>query len=67
MIKAVLKLIAGIILIILAVVLGPLIGIWSLNILFPVLNIPYTWQTWLAFLFLFGSATGLRYSRKKNE
>lgn len=65
MISSLLKLILGLGLILLAIVIGPIIGIWSLNTLFPVLVIPYTWETWLAFLFLFGSVTGLRFGSKK--
>jgi hypothetical protein len=65
MIKTILKLIIGIILVVSVILVGPLLGIWSLNTLFPVLNIPYTWQTWAAFLFLFGSVTGLRFGSKK--
>jgi hypothetical protein len=38
------------VLIVALVVLGPLIVIWSMNTLFPVLAIPYTWQTWLSVL-----------------
>ena len=34
------------------VVLGPWLVIWAMNILFPVLAIPYTWQTWLAVLIM---------------
>ena len=33
---------------ILLVIFGPLATIWSLNTLFPVLAIPYTFDTWLA-------------------
>lgn len=33
---------------ILMVIFGPLATIWSLNTLFPVLAIPYTFDTWLA-------------------
>ncbi len=65
MIKTILKLLIGIILVVGVILVGPLLGIWSLNTLFPVLNIPYTWQTWAAFLFLFGSVTGLRFGSKK--
>ena len=65
MISSLIKLTFGIALIIAAVVLGPIIGIWSLNTLFPVLAIPYTWETWAAFFFLFGSLTGLRFGSKK--
>lgn len=33
---------------VLLIIFGPLALIWSLNTLFPLLAIPYTWQTWLA-------------------
>lgn len=65
MTTALIKFILGIALIVVAVVGGPLAGIWSLNTLFPVVAIPYTWETWLAFLLLFGSATGLRFGSRK--
>ena len=39
-------------LIIALVVLGPLATIWALNTLFPVLAIPFTWQTWLSVLIM---------------
>ena len=65
MIKSLLKLIAGIVLIVAVIVFGPILGIWSLNTLFPVLNIPYTWETWAAYFLIFGSLTGLRFGGKK--
>ena len=65
MTKALLKLIFGLLLLAIAIIFGPLLGIWSLNTLFPVLNIPYNWQTWAAFGLLFGSATGLSFGSKK--
>ena len=66
MTSALVKLILGITLIVFIIIVGPLAGIWSLNTLFPVLHIAYTWETWLAFGILFGSATGLSFgSRKK--
>ena len=34
------------------VVLGPWLVIWAMNTLFPILLIPYTWQTWLAVLIM---------------
>lgn len=34
------------------IVVAPLIGIWSLNTLFPALAIPYTLATWAAALWL---------------
>ena len=65
MTSALIKLILGITLIVIAIVFGPLLGIWSLNTLFPVLSIPYTWETWLAYFLLLGSITGLRFGTKK--
>ena len=41
----------------LLIVLGPLLTIWSLNTLFPVLAIPYTVETWFAALLLGGLFT----------
>ena len=57
---SIVKLIFGIALILIAVIFGPIVGIWSLNTLFPVLNIPFTWQTWLAFNCLFGGTIASR-------
>jgi hypothetical protein len=59
------KLIVGVFLIVVSIVFGPIIGIWSLNTLFPILHIPYTLDTWCAFFLLFGSLTGLRFGIKK--
>ena len=36
------------------IVLGPLFTIWALNTLFPLLAIPYTFETWLATIILGG-------------
>jgi hypothetical protein len=48
-------------LVILLVVFGPFFTIWSINTLFPVLAIPYTFETWCAVillgLFLKGNVT----------
>jgi hypothetical protein len=65
MITSLIKLIIGLTLVALVVVFGPLLGIWSLNTLFPVLAIPYTWETWAAYFLIFGSLTGLRFGGKK--
>ena len=54
MTSALIKLVFGITLVVIAIALGPIIGIWALNTLFPVLHIELTWQTWLAFNVLFG-------------
>jgi len=37
------------------IIVGPLIVIWSMNTLFPVLAIPYDIWTWLATVFLFAA------------
>ena len=50
--KNVPTLIGMIVLILIIVVAGPLLLIWALNTLFPVLAIPYTVWTWLAALIL---------------
>ena len=65
MMTSLIKLILGITLVVAVIVFGPLLGIWSLNVLFPVLAIPYTLETWAAFFLLFGSATGLRFGTRK--
>lgn len=66
-IQSIFKLILGISLIVAVIVFGPLLGIWSLNTLFPVLNIPYTWETWAAYFLLLGSITGLRFGVRRKE
>ena len=63
MTSALIKLILGITLVVIAIAIGPLLGIWSLNTLFPVLNIPFTWETWAAFALLLGGASGIRYRK----
>lgn len=65
MMTSLLKLIIGITLLAIVIIFGPLLGIWSLNTLFPVLAIPYTWETWAAYFLIFGSLTGLRFGGKK--
>lgn len=35
-------------------ILAPLAVVWALNTLFPVLAIPYTFETWLAIVVLSG-------------
>ena len=47
-------LITGIILIVALVILGPIATIWSLNTLFPSLNIPTNFDTWCAIVVLGG-------------
>ena len=40
------------------VLFGPLLTIWSLNTLFPVLAIPYSIETWLATVIVAGIFRG---------
>ncbi len=51
-------------LIILCVILGPLIIIWSLNTLFPLLAIPYNIWSWLAVIGINASIRGIFYNLK---
>lgn len=62
--SSVIKLLFGIALIIIALAIGPIIGIWALNTLFPeYLNIPLNWQTWLAFTVLFGGSVAGKFRK----
>jgi len=36
------------------IVIGPLLTIWSMNVLFPALAIPYSLETWAAIIILGG-------------
>jgi hypothetical protein len=46
------------VLIVAIIIAGPLLSIWSLNTLFPVLAIPYTFETWLAVMLVGGMFRG---------
>lgn len=48
------KLILIVALVIALIILGPLITIWALNTLFPVVAIPYTLETWAATVIIGG-------------
>lgn len=48
------KLILMIALLAVIVIFGPLVTIWSLNTLFPMLDIPTNIVTWFATLWIFG-------------
>jgi hypothetical protein len=52
------KLTLMLILVFLVVIVGPLLTIWSLNTLFPVLAIPYSIETWLATVIVAGIFRG---------
>ena len=53
------------VLIVIVIIIGPLLSIWSLNTLFPVLAIPYTIETWAA-VALFGGMFRGSFSTKKD-
>ena len=46
------------------IAIGPLLSIWALNTLFPVLAIPYTLETWSAMALVGGVFQGLRIGKK---
>ena len=60
----VIKLILWLITLIAIVIVGPLVTIWTLNTLFPVVAIPYNFETWVAALFLGGLLTSNVASKK---
>ena len=39
---------------VLGIIVGPLLSIWALNTLFPVLGIAYTFETWAAMAVIHG-------------
>jgi hypothetical protein len=45
---------AIVLLVALFIVMGPLLMIWALNTLFPVLNIAYSFETWISIVILAG-------------
>lgn len=57
------KIFLFVVMIILLAIFGPLLTIWALNTLFPVLAIPYTLDTWAAIVLLgmFFGNTGLKF------
>ena len=60
------KILLPIIFVVLLVILGPVATIWSLNTLFPVLNIPISFDTWIAALVLggvVGGTTGVSFKK----
>jgi hypothetical protein len=50
-------------LVVTVIIAGPLLSIWALNTLFPVLAIPYTIETWAAVI-LIAVMPRVRFSRK---
>ena len=51
--------------VIIIIALGPLITIWGLNTLFPVLDIPYAFDTWCAIIII-GAVLRANVSVKKD-
>jgi len=45
---------AIVLLVTLVIVMGPLLMIWALNTLFPVLDIAYSFETWISIVILAG-------------
>jgi hypothetical protein len=63
--KNLLYVITGIVIILVLIVSVPLASIWSLNILFPALAIPFTWKTWLAaFILLWATNPTVKFRGK---
>jgi hypothetical protein len=58
------KLVFWVLIIVAIVIAGPFLSIWALNTLFPVLVIPYTFDTWLAMLLIGGVFRGFGVSTK---
>ena len=58
------KLVFWVLIIVAIVIAGPFLSIWALNTLFPVLVIPYTFDTWLAMLLIGGVFRGVGVSTK---
>jgi len=54
-----------IVLLLAILIVGPLLTIWSLNALFPVLAIEYNFYTWLAALWLAAVLSGGLVNRSK--
>ena len=50
--KTIFALVSVVALILLVVIIGPILTIWSANTLFPSLAIPYTIETWVAVIIL---------------
>lgn len=51
------KILMFILIIVILVIIGPFLSIWALNTLFPVLAIPYTFDTWAAIILIKGLLT----------
>lgn len=59
--------IALLLIIVVAVILGPFIAIWALNTLFPILAIPYALETWAAIIAINATLRGIFYNIKVSK
>ena len=55
------KYLLGFIVIVALIVIGPILTIWALNTLFPVLDIPYNIHTWAAAVIIGGLVSSSSY------
>lgn len=54
------KVIGGLVVLVVVLAIVGFVNIWALNTLFPVLNIPYTIETWFASIIIFGTITNIK-------
>jgi len=62
----VIQFIALLVLIVVVLAIGPLLLIWALNTLFPVLAIPYELSTWVAALILQLTVSNIKSKKKES-
>jgi hypothetical protein len=62
----VIQFIALLVLIVVVLAIGPLLLIWALNTLFPVLAIPYELSTWAAALILQLTVSNIKSKKKES-
>jgi hypothetical protein len=60
------KLFIGLSMVLFAFAIGPILMIWALNTLFPILHIPFTWETWAAAFILSAPFSTSAMKRKKD-
>ena len=54
------KVVGSLVIIVVVFAIVGFVNIWALNTLFPVLNIPYTLETWLASFIIFGTLSHIK-------
>jgi hypothetical protein len=67
--NSVFTILVAIVVILLILIFAPLLTIWSLNTLFPTLEIPYTMETWAATVIITGviQSTNLGIKSRKDK